>query len=89
MELIGTLLVWALLGLAIGAVAKFLMPGPDGGGWLTTLLLGIAGAIVGGWIAAAIGLGSLTGFHPVGLVIAVLGAMLLLAVYRLVSRRTT
>jgi uncharacterized membrane protein YeaQ/YmgE (transglycosylase-associated protein family) len=88
MELVMTLLVWAILGLAIGAVAKFLMPGPDGGSWLVTSLLGIAGALVGGWIAATIGLGSLTGFNIGGLIIAVLGAMLLLAVYR-VARRTT
>jgi hypothetical protein len=44
-------------------VTKFLMPGPDGGGWLMTSLLGIAGALVGGSIASAIGLASFTGFN--------------------------
>jgi uncharacterized membrane protein YeaQ/YmgE (transglycosylase-associated protein family) len=86
MEIIGTLLVWALLGLVIGAVAKFLMPGPDGGGLLMTSLLGIAGALIGGSVATAIGLGSFTGFNAGGLVIAVLGAMLLLAAWRMVRR---
>lgn len=88
MEFLMTLLVWAILGLAIGAAAKFLMPGPDGGSWLMTSLLGIAGALVGGWLASAVGLGSMTGFNVPGLVIAVLGAMLLLAIYR-VARRAT
>jgi uncharacterized membrane protein YeaQ/YmgE (transglycosylase-associated protein family) len=87
METLVTLLVWAVLGLAIGALAKLLMPGPDGGGLLTTSLLGIVGALVGGAIASAIGLGSLRGFTLSGLVVAVLGAMAVLFIYRL-ARRT-
>ena len=88
MEFVMTLVVWAILGLVIGALAKFLMPGPDGGGWLMTSLLGIAGALVGGSIASAIGLASFRGFSVGGLIIAVAGAMLLLAAYRLVRRGT-
>ena len=86
MEIIGTLIVWAVLGLAIGAAAKWLMPGPDGSSLLMTSLLGIAGALIGGGIASFIGLGSFTGFNVGGLIIAVLGAMLLLAVWRLLKR---
>lgn len=88
MEFLMTLVVWAILGLVIGALAKFLMPGPDGGGWLITSLLGIGGAVVGGSIASAIGLASFTGFNVSGLIIAIVGAMLLLGVYRLVRRGT-
>ncbi len=88
MDAVLTLVIWALLGLAIGAVAKFLMPGPDGGGWLLTSLLGIGGALLGGSVASALGLASFTGFTPVGLLIAVLGAMALLAAYRLFRRAT-
>jgi uncharacterized membrane protein YeaQ/YmgE (transglycosylase-associated protein family) len=86
METIGTIIVWAVLGLAIGAAAKWVMPGPDGGGFVMTSLLGIAGALVGGTIASAIGLGSFRGFSVPGLLIAVLGAVLLLWIWRLIGR---
>jgi uncharacterized membrane protein YeaQ/YmgE (transglycosylase-associated protein family) len=72
-----------LVGLVIGAVAKLLMPGPDPGGWIVTILLGIAGSWVGGWVFGLLGMGGLGG----GLIGAVLGAMLLLLVYRLVKGR--
>lgn len=86
METLITLLIWAVIGLGIGALAKFLMPGADSSGLLITSLLGLVGALVGGAIASAVGLGSLRGFTVSGLVVAVLGAMLVLFVYRL-SRR--
>ena len=79
---IGILLV-AGVGLVIGAAAKLLMPGRDPGGWFVTILLGIAGSWVGGFLAGALGL---TGAVP-GLIAAVLGAMLLLLVYRLIKRQ--
>ena len=78
---IGILLL-ALIGLVIGAVAKLLMPGKDPGGWFVTILLGIAGSWVGGFLASMLGLKSVAG----ELIAAVLGAMLLLALYRLVKR---
>ena len=84
METLWVLLVWAVIGLVIGAIAKALMPGADGSGYVTTSILGIAGAVVGGAIASALGLGSFTGFTVGSLVIAVLGAMALLFVYRMV-----
>ena len=86
MDLLVTLLVWAVVGLGIGAAAKFLMPGADGTGIATTSVLGLVGALVGGFIASAIGFGSYTGFTVGGLVIAVLGAMLVLFGYRFLRR---
>ena len=76
---IGLILV-ALVGLVIGAVAKLLMPGPDPGGWFVTILLGIAGSWVGQFIFGAIGMGN------IGIVGAIIGAMVLLFIYRLLKR---
>lgn len=72
------ILIAALVGLIIGAVAKFLMPGPDPGGWFVTILLGIAGSWVGGLVFGLLGLQGMA----TGLIGAVLGAMLLLLIYR-------
>ncbi len=76
------LLVWALLGLVAGAIAKKIMPGKDPGGWLITMLIGIAGAIVGGFIVSLLGWGPATGFNLYSLFVAVGGAVLLLWGYR-------
>lgn len=76
------LLITAVIGLLIGVVAKMLMPGPDPGGWFVTILLGLAGSWVGGFAMSMLGLG---GTVP-ALIGAVLGAMLLLLVYRLVKK---
>jgi uncharacterized membrane protein YeaQ/YmgE (transglycosylase-associated protein family) len=76
------LLIVAVVGLVIGVVAKLLMPGKDPGGWFMTILLGIAGSWVGSVLLAALGLG---GTIP-GLIGAVIGAMLLLALYRLLKK---
>jgi uncharacterized membrane protein YeaQ/YmgE (transglycosylase-associated protein family) len=76
------LLIVAVVGLLIGVVAKLLMPGKDPGGWFMTILLGIAGSWVGSVLLAALGLG---GTIP-GLIGAVIGAMLLLALYRLLKK---
>ena len=78
---IGLILV-SIFGLVIGVIAKLLMPGKDPGGWFITILLGIAGSWVGGFAISLIGL---SGVVP-GLIGAVLGAMLLLAVYRLIKK---
>jgi uncharacterized membrane protein YeaQ/YmgE (transglycosylase-associated protein family) len=74
-------LIAGVIGLVIGAIAKLLMPGKDPGGWFVTMLLGIAGSWVGAFIANALGISG-----GAGLVAAVLGAMLILFVYRLVKR---
>jgi uncharacterized membrane protein YeaQ/YmgE (transglycosylase-associated protein family) len=77
------LLIAAVVGLIIGAVAKLLMPGPDPGGWFVTILLGIAGSWVGRFLFGIIGIGG----GILGFVGAVLGAMLLLWIYRIVKSK--
>lgn len=79
---------WIILGLIAGALAKFLMPGKDPGGFIVTIVIGIVGAIVGGFIASAIGLGTVTGFNIGSIIIAVLGSILLLWLYRLIKGRS-
>ena len=68
---------WIILGLIAGALAKWLMPGKDGGGWIATMLLGIAGAFVGG----ILGFGGATGVNIGSIITATLGAFILLFVY--------
>ncbi|TDQ84321.1 putative membrane protein YeaQ/YmgE (transglycosylase-associated protein family) [Dongia mobilis] len=75
-------LSWILFGLIAGIVAKFIMPGRDPGGFVITILIGIAGAFVGGWLATQLGLGSITGFDIRSFIIAVAGALILLFAYR-------
>jgi len=79
------LLYTCLIGLIVGAIAKFLMPGKDPGGFIITILLGIAGALVGTWIGQMLGL--YAAGAQAGLIASILGAMLLLFVYRLVTGR--
>src|SRR5262249_11069966 len=71
-----------ILGLIVGALAKFLMPGDDPGGIVVTSILGILGAIVGGLIASALEIGGITGFDWRSLITAVGGSLLLLLAYR-------
>jgi uncharacterized membrane protein YeaQ/YmgE (transglycosylase-associated protein family) len=75
------------MGLLVGVLAKFIMPGEDPGGVIVTILIGIAGAFVGGFIGSAIGLGAVTGFNLGSLLLAVGGALLLLFVYRRIKMR--
>jgi uncharacterized membrane protein YeaQ/YmgE (transglycosylase-associated protein family) len=79
-SLIGTLII----GLIVGAIAKLIMPGKDPGGCIITMLLGIAGAFVGNGLARLIGLYEPTGW--VHFVLSVIGALILLWVYRLIVR---
>lgn len=72
---------WILFGLIVGIVGKFLMPGRDPGGFIVTILLGIAGAVIGGYIGRALGM--YREDDPVGFVMALLGSIVLLAIYRL------
>ena len=88
MDLSAHSIVWILLiGLVVGAVAKLLMPGKDPGGCLITILLGIAGAVVASFLGKAIGW--YQPGEPAGFIASVLGAMLLLLLYRLLFRRGT
>jgi uncharacterized membrane protein YeaQ/YmgE (transglycosylase-associated protein family) len=77
---------WIAFGLVVGLVAKFLMPGRDPGGFVVTALLGIGGALVGGFVGRAIGWYG--DGDPVGFVMAVIGAVIVLAIYRMTIRRT-
>lgn len=78
---------WILFGLIAGALAKLIMPGTDPGGWFATILIGIAGALVGGFIGSIIGFGGISGFDFRSLLIAIAGAMLLLYGFRAARRR--
>ncbi|CAN5521194.1 MAG: GlsB/YeaQ/YmgE family stress response membrane protein [Actinomycetota bacterium] len=80
------IIVWILIGLIAGALAKWIMPGPDPGGIIVTILIGIAGAFVGGFIMQSI-LGFGTGGFIWTVLVATLGAIVLLAVYRMITRR--
>jgi uncharacterized membrane protein YeaQ/YmgE (transglycosylase-associated protein family) len=82
-----TLIALLLMGLIAGAVAKLLLPGDDPGGILITMVIGVVGAFLGGFLAAALGLGGLSGFDFRTFVIAVIGSILLLLVYRAVEGR--
>ena len=83
------ILAWIVLGLIAGAIAKALMPGKDPGGIIVTMLIGIVGAFIGGFIGNALGGSGLNGFSIWSIVLAVVGAMLLLWVYRLTTRNRT
>jgi uncharacterized membrane protein YeaQ/YmgE (transglycosylase-associated protein family) len=76
------ILSWIIMGLIVGLLAKFVMPGKDPGGIIITILLGIAGAFVGGLIGSALGLGTVTGFNIGSFLLALGGAILLLLLYR-------
>ncbi len=80
------ILAWVILGLIAGALAKFIMPGKDPGGIIVTMLLGIAGAVVGGFIATRLGFGTVTGINVMSVLIAMGGAILLLWIFRLVKK---
>ena len=77
-------IVWIIFGLVVGIVAKFLMPGRDPGGFIVTTLLGIVGALLGGYLGRAIGM--YRPGDPVGFIMAVIGAIILLVLYRLIAR---
>jgi uncharacterized membrane protein YeaQ/YmgE (transglycosylase-associated protein family) len=80
----GDVVLWIVFGLVVGALAKLLMPGTDPGGIIVTILLGIAGSLVGGFV------GRLLGFYQrgqaAGFLMSILGAVVLLLIYRQVAR---
>lgn len=81
------ILGWILFGLIIGVLAKVIMPGRDPGGIIVTMLLGIVGAVLGGWVGQAVGMYGPN--EPAGFIMSLLGAIVLLLLYRMFTRRTT
>jgi len=82
---------WLIIGLIAGALARLIMPGRDAMGIIATILLGIVGSIIGGLVSWAIW-GADTpngGFRPAGLILSILGAILVLWIYRMVRSRST
>lgn len=78
------ILSWIVFGLVVGIIAKLLMPGKDPGGFIVTMLLGIAGALIGGFVGRAMGF-----YGPgqsAGWIMSILGAVILLALYRMLVR---
>lgn len=86
-ELTVGIFTWIVLGLVVGIIAKLLMPGDDPGGFIVTILLGVAGALLGGFVGNYFQWGDVTGFNMVSLALAVGGALVLLIFYRLLARR--
>ena len=80
-------IAWIFLGLVAGALAKLIMPGKDPGGIFVTILIGIVGGVLGGFLGTFIGLGKIESFDLGGILIATLGAILLLIIYRIVRKK--
>lgn len=78
-----SIIAWIVIGLIAGLIAKAIMPGRDPGGFIVTTLLGIAGAIIGGWIGSAVLGRGLQGWSWQSLLLAVVGAIILLGLYRM------
>ena len=79
------ILSWILFGLVVGVIAKLLMPGRDPGGFIVTILLGIAGALLGGFVGRAMGFYGEN--ESAGWIMSILGAIILLVLYRMMVRR--
>jgi uncharacterized membrane protein YeaQ/YmgE (transglycosylase-associated protein family) len=84
------ILGWIVLGLIAGAIAKLIMPGDDPGGILVTMLLGIVGAVIGGFLGSRIfGIGLQTFWNLQTWIVAIIGSLILLIIYRLIAGRRT
>lgn len=81
------IIIWIALGLVAGVLGKMIMPGKDPGGWVITILLGIAGAFVGGWLGSLMGVGTTGGFSISSVITATVGAIVLLFIYRVVKKK--
>lgn len=79
------MLSWIIFGLIAGALAKWIMPGPNPSGCIVTVILGVVGAFVGGYIGTLLGMGKVDGFNLGSFFLAVLGAVVLLAAYRFIA----
>ena len=81
------ILSWIVLGLIAGVLAKVLLPGRDPGGFFMTIVIGIAGAFVGGWVGTLLGIARFDGFSLHGIFVATGGALVLLILYRVINVR--
>ena len=81
------ILTWIIFGLIAGAIAKALHPGNDPGGWIVTIIIGILGSMLGGWIGSMIFGADVTGFNFSSFLVAIGGSVLLLAIYRMVTKK--
>jgi uncharacterized membrane protein YeaQ/YmgE (transglycosylase-associated protein family) len=81
------IIVWLVVGLIAGAIARFLVPGRDAMGWLGTLVLGLIGSLIGGFLGDALASGD-QDFSPAGLIGSIIGAIIALIVYRVATRRS-
>ena len=81
------ILSWILLGLVAGALAKAIRPGRDPQGCIVTMIIGIVGAVLGGWIATMLGWGTVNGFNLYSILIATGGAIVALAIWAAISGR--
>lgn len=82
---------WLIVGLIAGALARLIMPGRDAMSWFMTMLLGIVGSVLGGLVSWAIWGAETpeTGFRPAGLLLSIIGAILVLGIWRMIGRRST
>ena len=87
--MLSALLFWIIVGLVAGALAKFALPGDDPGGIIVTIIIGIVGAILGGWLLSLLGIGGGAGSGGwiFSIIAGVIGAVILLGIYRLVANR--
>lgn len=81
------ILSWIVFGLIAGAIAKLIHRGPDPGGWIVTIILGILGAILGGWLFSTLLGWETQGWTLYGFISAIVGAIILLAIYRIATNR--
>jgi uncharacterized membrane protein YeaQ/YmgE (transglycosylase-associated protein family) len=81
-----TILAWIVFGLIVGAIAKLLMPGNDPGGFIVTMLIGIVGSFIGGAISYLV-FGATSPYAPAGWIMSILGAIVLLFLYRMAMGR--
>ncbi len=82
-------LSWIIFGLIAGAIAKAIHPGKDPGGWIVTIIIGIIGGVVGGWIGMMIWHHDVNDWSLYSFLMAVVGAIIVLAIYRMITRRKT
>ena len=80
------ILSWIIMGLIVGVLAKWIMPGKDPGGIIVTICIGVAGAFLGGFIGTFLGIGDVSGFNLISFILAIGGAILLLILYRVIKK---